>query len=190
VSKSWFPDLIGPSSVSVNGGTAVRIRKKVLNILSSGVTAADNGSARRIDVTIPNPAWSQVDASTSSSGEWLPANSAFVAADMVRVSSSVNGTVMVGLDTASDPVAEPTRIVKYIANYGTHSITLSPPGFPLSGLRYFATTYSLTPNSTVRVTFDTVERVYRLRGAPVVTDYILLGTSPLTIGSNRLRNPL
>jgi hypothetical protein len=187
VTKSWFPDLFGPSTVSANSAAAVSIRKKVLNVLSPGVTAVDNPTARRLDMTVPNPAWSQVDMPTSAVGEWLPANTAFVAADMVRVTSSTSGTLMTGLDSTSDP----TRLVKYVANYGSNTISLQPPVSPISGKQYFTgPAFALTANTTVRVVWDSVSLVYRVRGtAPVVSSAVVLDGSPLDLDSSHLSNP-
>jgi len=185
VSKSWFPDILGPSKVGANGATAIGIRRRRLNIASSGVSAVDDPAKQRTDVTIPDPTWSVISAPTSTVGEWLPADTAFSTVDLVRVTSSVSGTLMTGLDSTSNP----TKLVKYVANYGTNTITLQAPASPVVGKQYFGSTYALAANSTVRVTWDAVSLVYRLKGAPVVTDGILLDGDLIVLDSDQPLNP-
>lgn len=192
MSKTTFPDIIGPSSVAANSGSAVGIRNRVLNIVSAGITAVDNPAKRRTDLTLPDPSWNVVTATTTDDGEWLPASLAFAAADVVRVSSSVVGTLFVGLDSNApeeDPT-DPTHLVKFIANVGSNTITITETESPQLGKQYYAgNDYTLGVGHTVRMTWDTVSRVYRIIGASLVTDYILLDGVRITLDGNPILNP-
>lgn len=192
MSTTTFPDIIGPSSISANNGIAVGIRKRVLNVLSAGVTAVDNPGKRRTDLTIPSPSWSVVSTSTTDSGEWLPASSTFIGADVVRVSSSVSGTQLVGLDSNApeeDP-SDPTHLVKFIANVGGQSITIQETIDPQLGKQYYTgSAYTLGVGHTVRMTWDAIDRVYRIIGSAVVHDYILLDGARIMLDGNLILNP-
>lgn len=186
MSKTTFPDVIGPSSVSANGGTAVGIRKRVLNIVSAGIIAADNQPRRRTDVTLPDPTWVVVTANASLSGEWLPLLSGFAGADVVRVTSPTTGTVLTGLDSGA---TDPTHLVKFVANFGSNSISIAPPASPIAGKQYYTgNAYTLAVGHTVRMTWDTVTRVYRIRGT-AVSNYIIRDSIRLVIDGNPILNP-
>jgi hypothetical protein len=189
MSRSWFVDQIGPSRVAANGAASVGIRRKTLNIITGG-TAVDNPSKRRIDLTVPPASWTDYSTSLIFAGEWLPTSHVFVQADLVRVEATDPDTLLVGLDSGADP----TKIVKFITNYGTIPFTIQPPASPVSGKQYFSgDPYVLAPNSTVRVVWDVVSRVYRVRGTTVVApaaDHILLGGDTIVLGTSPLSNPL
>lgn len=191
MSKSTFPDIIGPSTVAANNGTPVSIRNKVLNVISGGVTVADNPSKRRTDLTLADPTWNVVSDSTTDSGEWLPASLTFITADVVRVSSSVSGTLLTGLDsnTPEEDPTDPTHLVKFIANVGAQSISIRETGAPGLGKQYYTgTPYTLGAGHTVRMTWDVVTRVYRIRGAPVAL-YIVRDGNRLVLDGNGILNP-
>lgn len=192
MSKTTFPDIIGPSVVSANSGTAIGIRNKVLNIASAGVTAVDNPGKHRTDLTIADPDWTVVTASTVSPGDWMPALLAFAAADVVRVQSSVSGTQLNGLDSNApeeDPT-DPTHLVKFIANIGSTTITIQEPSSPGLGKQYYTgNPYTLAPSHTVRMTWDSVDRVYRIAGTASVNDYVTLDSVRIVLDGNPILNP-
>lgn len=188
MTRTAFPDIIGPSKVAANGGTGIGFRKRVLNIVSSGVSAADNAARRRTDLTFSDAAWQVVTANAALSGEWLPVLTAFGTAGLVRVQSPTTGTLLTGLDSGADP----TTLVKFFGNFGSNTITLQPPASPVAGKQYFAagTSVALTPNSTVRAVWDTVTRVYRVQTtAVVVGDYIVLDGDRLVLDGDPILNP-
>lgn len=186
MSLTWFPDIIGPTAVAANSGASVGIRKKVLNVISSGVTADDEPAKNRTNLRLPDATWNVVTETTSSSGEWLPADSGAVAADMVRVSSSTTGTLLTGIDTGS---SDPTRLTKIIANFGSNSITIQAPASPIAGKQYYTgTAYTLDAAHAVRMIWDTVTRVYRITGASV-SSYIVLDGTRIDLDGNPILNP-
>lgn len=192
MSKTTFPDIIGPSKVAANDATAIGIRNKVLNIISAGVTAEDNPSKLRTDLTLPDPTWNVVTATTADAGEWTPASLDFITADLVRVSSSVSGTELLGLDsnTPEEEPTDPTHLVKFIANVGSQSIAIHAPESPSLGKQYYSgNPVTLGASHTVRMTWDTVDRVYRIIGAAVVTDYIFIDTIRIVLDGNPILNP-
>ena len=190
MSRSWFLDQIGPSRVGANGAASVGIRRKTLNIITGG-TAVDNPGKRRIDLTVPPAAWSVYSTTLLFAGEWLPVSTVFIQADLVRVEVTDPGALLVGLDSGA---TDPTKIVKFVANTGATSFTIQPPASPISGKQYFSgDPYVLAPNSTVRVVWDTVSRVYRVKGSAVVVpavDHILLGGNTIVLGTSPISNPL
>ena len=188
MSRSWLPDLIGPVSVTANGGTAVGIRKRVLNLLSSGAVVADNVAKRRIDLTLPDPAWSAYSYTLILTGEDLPTSANFGTADLIRLDASSPGSIVTGFDSGPDP----TKLVKFIANVGSVAITLQPPASPLAGKQYFSgAAYTLAASNVVRVAWDSITRVYRVIGtAPVVTaSLIVLDGDPLALSGDHILNP-
>lgn len=186
MSLTWFPDIIGPTTVAANGGAQVGIRKKVLNVISSGVTADDEPAKLRTNLRLPDASWNVVTETTGSSGEWLPADSGFVAADMVRVSSSTTGTLLTGLDSGA---TDPTRLTKVIANFGSNSITIQPPASSISGKQYYSgLAYTLDAGHAVRMTWDTVTRVYRITGVSL-RGYIMLDGTRIALDTNEILNP-
>jgi len=193
MSKTTFPDIIGPSTVAANSGTPIGIRNRVLNLVSAGVTAVDNPSKRRIDVTLPDPAWIVVSTSTTDTDEWLPASTTFITADVVRVSSSTTGTILVGLDsnTPEEDPTDPTHLVKFVANVGGNTITIDETTSPQLGKQYYSgNAYTLGPGHTVRMTWDAVDRVYRISGSAVVVhDYIVLDGVRIVLDGNPILNP-
>lgn len=192
MSKTSFPDIIGPSRVAANSAADIGIRNKVLNVISAGVTAEDNPSKRRTDLTLPDAAWNVVSATTSDSGEWEPADLAFITADLVRVSSSTTGTQLTGLNsnTPEEDPTDPTHLVKFISNVGSNSITIQETAFPSAGKQYYAgNAVTLGVAHTVRMTWDSVTRVYRIIGAAVVTDYIFHDSLRIVLDGNPIRNP-
>lgn len=189
MTRSAFPDIIGPSKVAANGGTEVGLRERTLNIISSGVSAVDNPTRRRTDLTFSDAAWSVVTVSIVVSGEYLPILTAFGTAGLVRVQSSTTGSILTGLDSGDDP----TTLVKFFGNVGANTITLEPPASPVAGKQYFATgtSVSVSPNSTVRAVWDTVSRVYRVQtpSGVVITDYILLDGDRVVLDGDPILNP-
>ena len=188
MSRSWFPDLIGPVSVTVNGGTAVGIRRRVLNLLSSGATVVDNVTKRRIDLTLPDPAWTVYSYTLILPGEDLPTSANFGPADLIRLDAGSPGSIVTGFDSGPDP----TKLVKFIANVGSNTLTLQPPASPIAGKQYFSgAAYTLTANSVVRVAWDSISRVYRILGtAPVVTaSLIVLDGNPLALDGDHILAP-
>lgn len=190
MSRSWFIDQIGPSRVAANGAASVGIRRKTLNIITGG-TAADNPGKRRIDLTVPPASWTDYSTSLIFAGEWLPVSTNFIQADLVRVEATDPGALLVGLDSGT---TDPTKIVKFVTNYGATSFTIQPPASPVSGKQYFSgDPYVLAPNSTVRVVWDVVSRVYRVKGTTVVApaaDHILLSGDTIVLGTSPISNPL
>lgn len=189
MSLTWFPDILGPSSVSVSGGAAVLSRR--LNIVSSGVTAVDNAARLRTDLTIPNPTWSVVNETMLVAGEWYAISSGFDAADLIRVDASNSGTTLTGIDSGADPL----KLVKYVTNIGTVAFDIAAPASPPVGGRSFAfgTFRTLGIGETVRVTWDSVTRVYRIGGtavAPPVTSLIVLDGDTLALDGNHISNPV
>lgn len=186
MSLTWFPDIIGPTTVAANGGAQVGIRKKVLNVISAGITADDEPAKRRTNLRLPDASWNVVTETTGSSGEWLPADSGFVAADMVRVSSSTTGTLLTGLDSGA---TDPARLSKVIANFGSNSISIQPPGSAIAGKQYYAgVAFTLGAGHAVRMTWDVVTRVYRIIGVTVSSHIILDGTR-IALDGNEILNP-
>jgi hypothetical protein len=177
--------------VAANGGTSVGIRKRRLNISSTGATLADNPAKRRTDLSIPDPAWTVRSETIILSGEWLPVSTAWAGVDLVRLEADLAGSIVTGLDSGA---SDPTKLVKFFANVGSNSIVLRPPASPIAGKQYIAgDPYTLAPNGTVRVVWDTVTRVYRVKGtsgAPPVTSLIMLGSSPLDLDGDHISNPL
>jgi hypothetical protein len=191
VSKGTFPDIIGPSTIAANAGTPVGIRNRVINVVSSGVTAVDNPGKRRTDLTIADPTWSVVTATTTDTGEWLPADLAFASADLVRVSSSVSGTQLTGLDSNApeEEPSDPTHLVKFVANVGSNSISIQETEFPSLGKQYYTgPAHVLGAGHTVRMTWDVVDRVYRIKGA-AAADYIVLDGDRIVLDGNPILNP-
>lgn len=187
MSKTTFPDIFGPSTVAANNGTPVTIRNKVLNVISPGVTAADNPSKRRTDLTLADPSWVVVSTSVGSSGEWLPGSSTFVGADVVRVSSSTTGTILTGISTGTD---DPTHLVKFVANVGSNSLTIRPPVSPIAGKQYYAgNAYTLGVSHVVRMTWDSVTRVYRIIGTGAVNNHIIIDGARIVLDGNPILNP-
>lgn len=186
MSLTWFPDIIGPTSIAANSGAAVGIRKKVLNVISTGITADDEPAKNRTNLRLPDASWNVSTATIGASGEWLPADSTFVAADMVRVSSSTTGTQLTGLDTGA---TDPTRLVKVIANFGSNSISIQPPASHITGKQYYSgTAYALDAGHAVRMTWDSVARVYRIVGT-TVSSYIVLDGTRVALDGNEIHNP-
>ena len=188
MTRSAFPDIIGPSKVAANGGTGVGLRDRTLNIVSSGVSAADNSARRRTDLTFSDAAWSVVTVSIVTSGEFLPILTAFGTAGLVRVQSSTTGSLLTGLDSGDDP----TTLVKFFGNVGSNTVTLQAPVSPVAGKQYFAagTSVALTANSTVRAVWDTVTRVYRVQtSSVVVTDYLVLDGDRIVLDGDPILNP-
>lgn len=187
VSLTWFPDVIGPSAVSANAGTAVGIRGRVLNFVSAGLSAVDNAPRRRTDVTIPNPDFVTISTSRSSSGEWQPAPANAANADLFRVSASVPGVLLTGLDFTAPQL----KLTKFFANVGTaNSIALQPPASVLGGHQYFANSFTLRPNETARAVWDDVSLVYRIQStgsAPLADRVVLDGVYVALDGSNVLK---
>lgn len=183
-----FPDLIGPSSVAPNGGAAVLVRRGKLNISSLGaITAVDNASRRRTDLTIPDPTFAAVTGSTSSSGEWLPAITGTATADLIRVSSSTTGTLLTGLDFTGTQL----KLVKFVANIGTNSIVMQPPASAVSGHAYFANSFTLRANETVRAAWDSVSLVYRIQStsAAPLADRITVDGAYITVSGDHVLKP-
>lgn len=192
MSKTSFPDIIGPSRVAANSAADIGIRNKVLNIISAGVTAEDNPSKRRTDLTLPDPTWNVVSATTTSSGEWIPQSLSFITADVVRVSSSVSGTQLTGLNSNApeESPTDPTHLVKFIANVGSQVITIQETTSPGAGKQYYSgNPVTLGVSHTVRMTWDTVDRVYRIIGAAVATDYIFHDSLRIVLDGNPIRDP-
>lgn len=184
MTKSWFPDLIGPSTVAPNGGTKVRIRAGILNVDSGGVSAVDNPARRRTDLTIDAAAWNVITANRADPGEWLPVFTPFGTASVVRL-NTVGGVTLTGLDSGDDP----TVAVKYIANVGSFAVDIDVPSSPVAGKQYFASAYTLALGATVRTVWDSVTRVYRIGVAAVGTDLIILDGDYLTLDGDHILNP-
>lgn len=185
MSKTWFPDIIGPTKVGGDGNPAIGIRNKRLNLIGGGLSAVDNPSKRRTDLTIIPAEWNVITSSAALPGEWLPAFTPFGSASIVRVASSVTGTVLTGLDSGDDP----TVYVKYIANFGTNTIEIDVPASPIAGKQYFASAYTLGVGATVRTVWDEVTRVYRLAAAVIGTDWIILDSDYPTLDGAHILNP-
>lgn len=186
MTKGWFPDIIGPTTIAANGGASVSVRARKLNVVSAGTTAVDNPGRRRTDLTFADPTWNVVSQSVGSSGEWLPGSSTFVTADVIRLSSSTTGTILTGLSSGSD---DPTHLVKFVANVGSNSLTILPPVSPIAGKQYYTgPAYTLAAAHVVRMTWDSVDRVYRILGA-VAANYIVLDGNRLVLDGNPILNP-
>jgi hypothetical protein len=187
VSLTTFPDIIGVSALAANAGASLLVPRGQLNILSTGVTAVDNPGRRRTDVTFPDPAFVAVTGSTSSSGEWQPAISGTANADLVRVSSSTTGTVLTGADFSGSQ----TKLTKFFANTGTNSIAMQPPASVVAGHAYFANSFTLRANETVRAVWDVVSLVYRIQSASVatITDHIVLDGVFVDVDASRVLKP-
>lgn len=183
MSKTIFPDIIGPSYVSANGLAPVLVRGGKLHVIGSGA-ASDNPGARRTDLTLTGALFSTVSASIGAPGEWQPTITNLAAADLVRVSSSVSGAILTGMDGAT-----PTRLNKFVANIGTLGITIQPPASIVGGHAYFvnAVPYTLQPNEVVRASYDSVSGVYRIKGyvAPP-SNYLVINGDHVVINANKL----
>lgn len=180
--KGVFPDILGPQSITTNSLTAPKQRRK-LNLVCAGLTAADNPAKARTDVTLPVGAFVTVSASTSSAGEWQPTvNVADI--DMLRVSSSVSGTLMTGFDVTGYPV----KLEKFVTNYGTHTIELQAPAAAIGGKAYYLNEYTLRVSETVHVVWDAVSLGFRIVASSTTAhSYLLLDSVPLALDGSRLR---
>ena len=192
MSKTWFPDLIGPSQVAAvdNGYAAIGIRNKVLRFVSDGTVVQDNPLKRRTDVYLPDETLSVVTfTTTQTTGEWVPSDDNLVLAGLVRLSATTANTPLTGLHSASSPV----RLVKFIANVGSVNILIRRPTSPSGSTRYFdSENVTLQPNQTVRVAYDTVDGAYKLKGAVIAgptTSNIVFNSDPVTHLGDNILNP-
>lgn len=184
MSKTIFPDIIGPSYVSANGLTPVLVRAGKLHIIGTAAAASDNPSARRTDLSLTGALFSTVSASIGVTGEWQPTITNLASADLVRVSTSVTGVLLTGMDGAT-----PTRNTKFVANIGSIGITIQPPASVVGGHAYFVNTtpYTLQPNEVVRAAYDSVSGVYRIKGyvAPP-SNYLVISGDHVVVNTNKI----
>lgn len=183
MSLTTFPDIWGPSYVSKNSGPKQIILGKRLNLL--GAVAADNPAKRRTDVTIEAGTMPAVTLTTSQApGTWFPIDDAISTAGLVRISSANAGVTLIGLASSDDPV----RSVRFITNIGTTTITVETAGNSAQQIR--TTSFDLRPNATVRVPWDSVDRVYRVFGAPESPlGYVIHSTLRVGVAGDDVLNP-
>jgi hypothetical protein len=169
--------------VSRNGVEKQVILGKRLNIL--GALASDNSAKRRTDVSIEAGTMPAVTLTTSQApGTWFPADDALSTAGLVRISSANDGVTLIGLASSDDPV----RSVRFVTNIGSATITVATAGNASQQIR--TTSFDLRPNATARVTWDSVDRVYRVFGAPESPlGYVIHSTLRVGVAGEDILNP-
>lgn len=185
MSKSWFPDIIGPAYVAANGGQQVLLRGKRINFL--GAVVSDNATKRRTDVAIDDnsmPAYTYGTGQPSGT-EWFPSAAEISSAGLLRLSSASSNVSLVGLGSPDDP----TRIVKFITNNGSIPYTVRTPAV-ITDQCILSAPVTMLPGMTVRATWDRESRVYRIKGAPVAgTNRIVVNGDPIALNADNISNP-
>lgn len=160
----FLDDLIGIHDLTVNGGSAV-LRRSVLNVVGSGVTAVDNPVTGVTDLTVPTSVGGVTispPALSANTNNYSPAGQS--AASVQRWSSSAAFNVT-GLD-ASGIVAASVANRPMIINVGSFTITLKHESASSTAANRFVgpgnADYLLVAGSTVELVRDTVSLRWRV----------------------------
>ncbi len=174
MTTSAYPDALGPLEIlAPNLDTPLPIRATVR--LLGCVTWEDDPQQSRARMRFPDGPFRAVSIDNA---ELLrtrtPRAVGLSNADLVRLDARADGIALEGLADAVSmgagyyaERAVPNKPIKYIANVGTHTISVRPPLSPLTD-RYragvFENTYTLAPGSTIRAIWDHGSNAYRILG--------------------------
>lgn len=183
MSLTAFPDILGPIYVSKNGEPKQLVYRRRLNLI--GAAAADNPTRRRTDVSIDGSSLPAVTLTTAQvGGTWFPALDDIASAALVRLSANGGGVTLTGLGSSADSI----RPIKFLTNVGSAAIAIVTTGATPQQIRTSAIT--LNPNATVRATWDSVDRVYRIAGTPeTASSYVILNAQRVGHAGNDVLNP-
>jgi hypothetical protein len=156
----FIDDLIGIHDLQVNGGTLLP-RRSVINIIGSGVTAADNPTLGTTDLVLPTSAGGSTispAALVANANDYSPPG--YSTASVIRVTSTTTVNIT-GLNDGAQASVRPV-----LMNVGSNAITLVHQSSASQTTYRFicpgGTNYTLDAGSTVELVRDTVANRWRV----------------------------